>query len=169
LEGPERQHDEERSAVQVKDVMTEAAVTESATDSLRSAAERMWRQQTGSLIVTDSGVLSGIITERDVLRAIALGADPDRSTVDEVMTTEVYTVTPEMPLGEAAREMAARWIRHLPVVEAGHLLGVVSMRDVTGVFGALDADGTERGDVKHEFDHLVREQRLARIEHGDLD
>jgi CBS domain-containing protein len=155
--------------VQVKDVMTEAAVTESATDSLRSAAERMWRQQTGSLIVIDSGALSGIITERDVLRAIALGADPDRGTVDEVMTTEVYTVTPDMSLGEAARQMAARWIRHLPVVEAGQLLGVVSMRDVTGVFGALDADSAASGDMTQEFDHLVREQRLARIEHGDLD
>jgi CBS domain-containing protein len=152
--------------VQVKDVMTQATVTESATDSLRSAAERMWRQQTGSLLITDGGRLAGIITERDVLRAVALGADPDRSTVDEVMTAEVYTVTPDMPLHEAAREMATRWIRHLPVVEDGQLLGVVSMRDVTGVFGALAPQGSR---VQHEFDQLVREQRLARIEHGDLD
>ena len=152
--------------MQVQDVMTQAAVTESAGDSLRSAAERMWREQTGSLLITEDGELTGIITERDVLRAVALGADLDRSSVDEVMTAQPFTVPPEMPLQEAAREMAVRWIRHLPVVAGGQLLGVVSMRDVTGVFAAL-APG--RVDVEHEFDQLVRERRLARIEHGDLD
>jgi len=152
--------------VQVQDVMTQATITESANDSLRSAAERMWREQTGSLLITEDGRLTGIITERDVLRAVALGADPDRSSVDEVMTADPFTVPPQMPLQEAAREMAVRWIRHLPVVADGRLLGVVSMRDVTGVFAAL-APG--RVDVEHEFDHLVRERRLARIEQGDLD
>ena len=152
--------------MQVRDVMTEATVTESPSDSLRSAAERMWRQQTGSLLITDGGRLTGIITERDVLRAVALGADPDRSTVDEVMTAQVFTVPPDMPLQEAASEMATRWIRHLPIVESGRILGVVSMRDVTGIFAAL-APGNVT--VEHEFDQLVRERRLARIEHGDLD
>ena len=152
--------------MQVQDVMTQATVTESPQDSLRSAAERMWRQQTGSLLISENGQLTGIITERDVLRAVALGADPDRSSVDEVMTTQPFTVPPDMPLQQAAREMAVRWIRHLPVVAGGQLLGVVSMRDVTGVFAAL-APG--RVDVEHEFDQLVRERRLARIEQGDLD
>ncbi len=152
--------------MQVQDVMTQATVTESAADSLRSAAERMWRQQTGSLLVTDGGRLIGIITERDVLRAVALGADPDRSSVDEVMTAEVFTVRPDMPLQEAAREMASRWIRHLPVAQDGRVLGVVSMRDVTGIFAALSPGKVS---VEHEFDQLVRKRRLARIEHGDLD
>ncbi len=152
--------------MQVRDIMTEATVTESATDSLRSAAELMWRQQTGSLLVTDGGQLIGIITERDVLRAVALGADPDRSSVDEVMTADVFTVHPDMPLQDAAREMAKRWIRHLPVVQGSQLLGVVSMRDVTAVFAAL---APAKVNVEHEFDHLVRERRLARIEQGDLD
>jgi CBS domain-containing protein len=72
--------------------MTEATVTDSTTDTLQSAAGRMWRQQTGSLLVMDNERLAGILTERDLLRA-----------------------------------------------------------------------------VEHEFDALVRERRLARIEHGDLD
>jgi CBS domain-containing protein len=97
----------------------------------------MWRQQTGSLLISERGRLAGIITERDLLRAVALGADPEMSTVDEAMTTEVFTVPPDMPLHEAAREMAARWIRHLPVVQDGELLGVISMRDITGIFAAL--------------------------------
>ena len=152
--------------MQVRDVMTQATVTESKQDSLRLAAERMWRQQTGSLLVTEGGLLTGIITERDLLRAVALGADPDKTSVDDAMTTEVYTVQPDMQLQDAARVMAARWIRHLPVVQDGQLLGVVSMRDVTGVFAAM---GSGQVRVEHEFDQLVRERRLARIEHGDLD
>jgi len=157
---------DEEHPVQVRDVMTQATVTDSPTESLRAAAERMWRHQTGSLLITEDGQLAGIITERDLLRAVALGADPDRSSVDEVMTPEVYTVPPDMELQDAAREMAARYIRHLPVVEGTLLLGVVSMRDVTGVFAAL-APG--RVSVEHEFDRLVRERRLTRIELGDLD
>ena len=157
---------QEQSAVQVRDVMTEATITESAADTLRAAAERMWRNQTGSLLVVDDDRLTGIITERDVLRAVALGVDLGAATVDEAMTVEVFTVPPDMSLREAAREMAARWIRHLPVVEEGQLLGVVSMRDVTWVFAAFAPGGVS---VEHEFDQLVRERRLVRIEHGDLD
>jgi CBS domain-containing protein len=157
---------QERGAVQVRDVMTEATVSDSATDTLRSAAERMWRQQTGSLLVLDHGRLPGILTERDLLQAVALGADPAVATVDEAMTMEVFTVPPDMPLVEAAREMATRWIRHLPVEENEQLVGMVSMRDVTGIFAAF-APGSVS--VEHEFDQLVRERRLARIEHGDLD
>jgi len=152
--------------VQVRDVMTQATVTETASDTLQAAAERMWRQQTGSLLICEQGRIAGIITERDLLRAVALGADPATSTVDEAMTTEVFTVPPGMPLHEAAREMAARWIRHLPVVQDEELLGVVSMRDITGIFAALSPAEVS---VQHEFDQLVRERRLARIEHGDLD
>jgi CBS domain-containing protein len=146
--------------------MTEATVTETATDTLRAAAEHMWRHQTGSLIILDDGQLVGIITERDLLRAVALGTDLGTATISDAMTAEVFTVPPDMPLREAAREMAIRWIRHLPVVDGGQLLGVVSMRDVTGVFAAM-APGSVG--VAHEFDQLVRERRLARIEHGDLD
>ena len=152
--------------MQVQDVMTPATVIQARGDSLRAAAARMWRQQTGSLLITEDGRLAGIITERDVLRAVALGADPDKSSVDDVMTAEVFTVPPDMPVQDAARLMASRWIRHLPVVDGEELLGVVSMRDMTGVLAAM-APGSP--DVEHRYDLLVRERRLAQIEQGDLD
>jgi CBS domain-containing protein len=96
--------------MRVRDVVTEAAVTESATDTLASAAEVTWRQQTRSLLVMDGGRLAGIITERDVLRAVALGADLATSTVFEAMTTDVLTVPPDTSLRDAAKEMATQWI-----------------------------------------------------------
>jgi CBS domain-containing protein len=152
--------------VQVRDVMTDAPVTDSATDTLRSAAEHMWRQQTGSLLVMENDRLAGIITERDLLRAVARGDDPAVATVEKAMTTEVFTVSPDTSLRDAAAQMASRWIRHLPVVEAGQVLGMISMRDITGVFASL---GHGEAPVDEDLHELVRERRLARIEHGDLD
>lgn len=152
--------------MRVADVMTQASITESPTDTLRAAAETMWRQQTGSLVVTDGGRMVGIITERDILKAVAQGVDLGQATVADAMTKTVVTAEPNEPLRDAAREMAAHWIRHLPVVANDQVVGMLSMRDVTGVFAALSKDPTG---VSLDVDQLVRERRLARIEAGDLD
>ncbi|HVE64699.1 MAG TPA: CBS domain-containing protein [Mycobacteriales bacterium] len=152
--------------MQVADIMTSASVTDSPNDSLRSAAETMWKQQTGSLLVMSGERLVGIITERDVMKAVARGRDMDATTVAEIMTADVMTVEPATSPHEAARAMASRWIRHLPVVDAGKVVGVVSQRDLVGVFAALVQSGDG---ATLSSDALVREQRLARIEHGDLD
>src|SRR5207245_9527957 len=85
-------------AVQVADVMTRASVVDSPTDSLREAASRMWKQQTGSLLAMDGESLLGIITERDVMKAVARGADLDQTPVSAVMTSSVLTVTPQTSL-----------------------------------------------------------------------
>ena len=151
--------------MQVAEIMTSASVTESPSDSLVAAAEKMWRQQTGSLVVMDGEQLVGIITERDIMKAIAQGTDVHASVAD-VMTRDVLTIPPETSLHEAARHMAARWIRHLPVVRDGKVVGLVSQRDLVGVFAALvdDPDGAQLAS-----EELVRSRRLARIEQGDLD
>ncbi|MDQ1698316.1 MAG: hypothetical protein QOG34_179 [Frankiaceae bacterium] len=152
--------------MRVAEVMTRASVTESPADPLRAAANRMWSQQTGSLLVMDGARLLGIITERDVMKAVARGADLDVTPVSAVMTTTVLTVSPDTSLHEAARHMATRWIRHLPVVDGGDIVGMVSQRDLCGVLAALGAE-PESGAIP--ADELVRSRRLARIEAGDLD
>lgn len=150
----------------VSDVMTQASVTESPSDTLRAAAVLMWRQQTGSLAIVDGDTLVGIITERDVLRAVAQGVDLDSTTVGDAMTKHVITVASDVPLRDASRLMAQHWIRHLPVVDGDKLVGVLSQRDVAGIFAAL----WRVPDVPAiDTDDLVRARRLARIEHGDLD
>lgn len=146
--------------------MTQASVTDAPSDSLKDAASRMWQQQTGSLLVMDDGRLVGIITERDVMKAVARGLPIDTTPVSAVMTGNVLTVPPTATLHEAARHMAVRWIRHLPVVDDGQVVGVVSQRDLVGVLAALNKDPDA---FELPSDDLVRERRLVRIEHGDLD
>jgi CBS domain-containing protein len=150
----------------VAEIMTEASVTDAPGETLQSAAHRMWRQQTGSLLIMEGDSLVGIITERDIMRAVARGAETANTVVSELMSKDVQHVPPTTTIHEAARLMAARWIRHLPIVEDGRVLGVVSQRDLVGVFAALDPD--PRG-IELASDELVRERRLVRIEHGDLD
>lgn len=151
----------------VSDVMTTASLTGTPTDTLREAAGLMWRQQTGSLLIMEGDRLAGIITERDVLRAVAHGTEAETSMVKDVMTMEVRAVAPGTPLREAAHEMARGWIRHLPVVEPdGRVAGLLSQRDVTGIFAGLTE---EPGDGDFQLGQLVRERRLVRIEQGDLD
>jgi CBS domain-containing protein len=153
--------------VRISAIMTEAAVTDRPDDDLAAAARKMWEQQTGSLVVLDGPALVGIVTERDILRAVATGTPLD-TPVSEVMSKDVITVEPGTSLREAAGIMTERWIRHLPVVEGGRLVGVVSQRDLAGVLaGALN----EPEDLHRliESSGLVRERRLRRIEHGDLD
>jgi CBS domain-containing protein len=153
--------------VRISDVMTEAAVTDRPGDTLEQAARKMWQQQTGSLLVLEGNDLLGIVTERDVLKAVATGIPLD-TPISDVMSKDLITVGPGTSLREAAGIMTEKWIRHLPVLDAGKLVGIVSQRDLSGVLaGALnEPEGLHR---LIESSELVRERRLKRIEAGDLD
>jgi CBS domain-containing protein len=154
--------------MKVSEIMTKATVTDAADDSLSEAAARMWNAQTGSLLVMEGEHLLGIVTERDVLRAIANGMDPHQVPVKDLMRTDVITVGPQTTLKEAAKLMATKWIRHLPVVEGTRVVGIMSQRDLVGVL----AEALHEPEALHqlvEASALVRERRLKRIEAGDLD
>ena len=154
--------------MKVSEIMTKATVTDAAQDSLAEAAARMWNAQTGSLLVMEGEHLLGIVTERDVLRAIAHGMDPSQVPVKDLMRTDVITVGPQTTLKEAAKLMATKWIRHLPVVEGSRVVGILSQRDLTGVL----AEALHEPEALHqlvEASALIRERRLKRIEAGDLD
>jgi CBS domain-containing protein len=153
--------------MRISEIMTAAAVTDRPNDSLAQAARKMWAQQTGSLLVLEGDELLGIVTERDILKAVASGIPLD-TPISEVMSKELTSVEPGTSLREAARIMTERWIRHLPVLDGGRLVGIVSQRDLSGVLaGALnEPEGLHR---LIEASELVRERRLKRIEAGDLD
>lgn len=154
--------------MRVSEIMTNAAVIDTSDDTLVDAAVKMWKQQTGSLLVVEEDSLVGIITERDILKAVANGVRLDETRISEVMTKDVVTVGPGTSLREAAKMMADRWIRHLPVLDGGKLVGVLSQRDLAGVLaGALNEPEALQQLV--ESSELVRDLRLKRIEHGVWD
>lgn len=148
--------------------MTQATVSDAADDTLAEASSKMWRQQTGSLLIMEDGKLVGIVTERDVLRTIGEGHDPKSVSLRDVMTADVVTVGSDLSVREAAQIMFDKWFRHLPVVDGdGNVVGIVSLRDLNG----LVAQGMEEPDrLEHLTGHkLVRDKRLERVEAGDLD
>jgi CBS domain-containing protein len=93
-------------------------------------AGEMLRGRFGSALVVDGSTLLGIFTERDVLRAAASGADPTSSRVSDWMTTDPVTADPGMDADEAIETMMSHGFRHLPVLEAGRVAGIVSLRDI---------------------------------------
>jgi len=148
--------------------MTNAAVIDQPDDTLAEAARKMWEQQTGSLLVMDGDDLVGIVTERDVLKAVATGMAVDDTRISQVMSKDLVTVGPGTSLREAAKVMAERWIRHLPVLDNGKLVGVISQRDLSGVLaGALNEPDVLSQLI--EASELVSRRRLKRIEHGVWD
>jgi CBS domain-containing protein len=99
-------------------------------DSLSDAAGRMQFYEVGSLVVFDQRQLAGIITERDLVRAMSDGVDPERVPVRRYMTENPQVVDPDTEVDEAVRTMIDLGIRHLPVVEGERVVGMVSVRDL---------------------------------------
>jgi len=102
-----------------------------ASSSVFEAVQEMVEANVGSLLVTDGGDIIGIVTERDYLRRVTLEGRTDRDTaVGEIMTAPLVVVTPETEIDECMAVMTDRRIRHLPVVEGGDVVGVVSIGDL---------------------------------------
>jgi CBS domain-containing protein len=102
-----------------------------ASASVRDAVTAMVDANVGSLLVTDDGDVAGIVTERDYLRHAAVEGRPDRETpVREIMSTPVICVTPDTDIEECMALMTERRIRHVPVVDDGELVGMLSIGDV---------------------------------------
>ena len=102
---------------------------------VRAAAVAMASQSVGAiLVVNETGRLIGLFTERDVLnRVVAQGLDPDSTQLSTVMTAELQTASPDKPLAHALHMMFEGGFRHVPVVEDGRPVGMVSARNALGL------------------------------------
>jgi CBS domain-containing protein len=116
----------------LRDVMRTDYISVEPQDTLGEVAQRMVDARTGSAIVKDFGRMIGILTERDMLKAMAGRVHTSEARVREWMTPDPITATPETPTEEAAQTMIANGFRHLPVVEDGAVVGVVSLRRMVG-------------------------------------
>lgn len=118
------------TATPIATVMRRTTVTVRLGSTLREIAEVLTREEIGAVVVRGAQPLAGIVSERDLVRALADGADPDEERAEDVMTFDVVTVGPEATIAEVAREMVDGGIRHMPVVDDGGPVGIVSIRDV---------------------------------------
>lgn len=116
----------------VGDIMSTDLLTVAPESTLREAARRMSERNVGAALLVDPamGSYPGIITERDLLDAIALGYDPDVRRVGESATSDIVTVSVEASLEQAAQKMTKYDFRHLLVVSGGDAVGIVSARDL---------------------------------------
>ncbi|MDT7537448.1 MAG: hypothetical protein QOI82_1033 [Actinomycetota bacterium] len=123
----------------VRDVMSPAVVTVGPTHTMRQVAQVMAAKKVGAAVVHDPDADGpGILTERDMLEAIAQGQDPDTEPASSHLTRDAVVAAPDWPLLQAAQTMLSGGFRHLVVCEGDDVVGVLSVRDVLRAW-------TERG------------------------
>jgi CBS domain-containing protein len=101
-------------------------------DSVGEAVAVMAQQRVGSVLVMEGDKLRGIFTERDTVRALSQSHDAARHEITSWMTHDPKTVSPDEDSDAALRTMLDNNFRHLPVIENGKIIGIVSMRDLAG-------------------------------------
>jgi CBS domain-containing protein len=117
--------------MQVRDGMSSVVLTVGPSHSLQEAARLMAERNVGAAVVVDpESPGPGIVTERDILRSVAAGQDPGTELVQDHLTDELISASPDWSLEQAADTMCTHGFRHLLVVDGGELRGVLSMRDI---------------------------------------
>ena len=118
--------------MRVRDLMSKSVVTITPEESAALAARLLSRHELGALpVCAADGTLAGIVTDRDIVtRCVAAGEEPGRVPVRDIMSPAPSVITPETPISGAARLMAQRQVRRLPVVEQGHVVGMLSLGDL---------------------------------------
>jgi CBS domain-containing protein len=152
---------QETETMPIIDVMRPRLVAVAPDATVQRAVALMLDEEVGAVVVCEDARLVGIFTERDVLRLAGRGADLASLRVDEVMTTRVVTVSPEDDILAVARVMGDRRIRHVPVLQGEHVVGLVGIRDVVDVLAERlwrDHDDAAR-DTVHGL--LARPPRTA--------
>lgn len=120
----------------VKDAMTADVVTIGPSHTLRDACRVMAERKIGSVVVHDpDGPGPGILTERDVVTAVASGLDLDTAPAGEHVTTDSAYGSPAWSLDEATDAMRRGGFRHLVVIDGGDVVGIISLRDVVRAWG----------------------------------
>ena len=122
--------DDPRPGLTLRDLMTTRVVAVGPDDPVADAAAAMIGRKVGSALIMQGRFLAGILTERDVLRAVASGSDLTRSPVSAWMTRDPEEASPDTTVEEATQLMLLHGFRHLPVMDGREVRGMVSLRDL---------------------------------------
>ena len=124
----------------VRDAMSTTVLTIGPTHTLRQAARLMAERKVGAAVVLDPDADGpGILTERDVLEAVALSQDPDTEVAADHLTPDAVTAMPDWDLDQAAAAMVSGGFRHLVVCDGPEIVGIISVRDIVRVVQAHGA------------------------------
>jgi CBS domain-containing protein len=147
----------------VGEIMHSDVKTASASDSFADVAKMMRSNGISSVVVLDGKKLQGIVTERDIVNLVAEGGDPNTTTVERGMTRlDLITVDPKTELSQAAELMVSNNIRHLPIVDGGNVVGIVSIRDMTRWAADELSGGHEMPDIAGSHAALQAASQLQR-------
>lgn len=117
--------------MQVKEIMHTDVKTIEPNATIQQAAEVLGQNRIGGLVVAKNNRLTGIVTERDIItKVVATARDPQKTRVKDIMTAEVYYITPGTDIEDAGDLMVDKKIKRLPVVEKGMLVGIVTATDL---------------------------------------
>jgi CBS domain-containing protein len=117
--------------MQVRNGMSDVVLTVGPGHTIREAASLMAARHVGAAVVVDPDEPGpGVITERDILRSVGAGEDPDKERVSGHLTSNLTFASPDWSLEQAAAAMVRGKFRHLVVVEGSELVGILSMRDI---------------------------------------
>ncbi len=117
----------------VKDVMNKNVVVAKFDVTIREATKVMNKFRIGSLVVLKEEKIAGILTERNVLEAVAAGKDPDSIAIEDIMTKNVVTIDPDEAVEVAVDLMTQHKIKKLPVVENDKIKGIITASDIVVV------------------------------------
>jgi CBS domain-containing protein len=118
-------------SIHMRDLMVTKVITTKKDSTVEEAVKLMNKHEIGCLIVTENDRPIGILTERDLLkRILARSKDLKRMMVDEVMSTPLISVEPNVQVGDASRLMFQKNIKKMPIVKEGELLGLVTLTDI---------------------------------------
>ena len=152
-----------KARIPVVEVMSASPVTILADATVAEAATVMRDKEIGSLIVLEGGRPAGIITERDIVTKVAADVkSSSATTVRDIMSAPLVAVHPHQEVAEAAKIMAARKIRRLPVVKEGKLVGMLTENDIIRVWPQLI-------EVTREWDRTGLESQFAKGVEGHCD
>jgi CBS domain-containing protein len=126
--------------VDVREAMSATVLTIGPTHTLRQAAAMMAERKVGAAVVLDpESDGPGILTERDVLEAVADGQDVDVEVCGDHLTRDAVTAMPDWDLGRAANAMVSGGFRHLVVTDGQEVVGIISVRDIVKVWSQIDS------------------------------
>jgi CBS domain-containing protein len=127
----------------LRDVAIRHLVTVAPQSSLRRASKVMTDRDVGAAVVIDNESVAGIITERDILHALAAGKDVDEARVEQEMTADVVSGAPGWDILRAVNTMTEGGFRHLLVMEMDDPVGIVSLRDLMDAMAEMIQEGSD--------------------------